>query len=287
MSYIVFAWIATIASGISLIISKLTSKYSIPNPLIMNFLIVFFAAIFTIPLALFNHVGLPTDLSNIFLAAFFNILFLALFYFALYRLDVTTISPLFNLRGVFGVLLGIFFIHEVINIQQIIFIAVIIISSIFVTLDEKLKLSSFLKPAVLIMISATLALALNGFFINKAAIHNNYWQLYVWINIVSFIILIPLFPFIFKELKKLKIQQILVTALIASIGVVYTLTANKAYSSNVGITSVIISLPASMVISFILSIVQPKLLEKHTLKVYIIRFAATGIMVYAALLLSH
>ncbi len=265
------------------VLEKLTSKYTVPNPMLLNFLIPFFVLIFTIPLALANHVGIPHQWGNLILAAFFGNLFGIMYYLALYKLDVTVIGPLLNLRGIFGVLLGIIFLGEVLNLHQIILIAMILIAGVFVSMDEKFKFSSFLNPAVTIIIFGSFALALNGFFINRASKLTTYWELVMWQAIISQIMLLVTVPFFIKDLKKLNWKQIVVTSLIAVVFVGYNLAANKAYSSNVGISSIIISLPASMVIAFILSLVTPKLLEKHTLKVYFIRFIATGVMVFSAL----
>ncbi len=64
------------------------------------------------------------------------------------------------------------------------------------------------------------------------------------------------------------------------------LIANKAYESNVGITSVIMTFPATMTIAFTLTMIWPKLLERHTMKVYALRFAATAIMFMCAVQLT-
>ena len=58
--------------------------------------------IFIAPLALINHTGFPSLWSDIFWAAFFNELFWTLFILSLYKLDVTSISPFFNLRSIFS-----------------------------------------------------------------------------------------------------------------------------------------------------------------------------------------
>jgi len=286
ISFYWYAWIAAISSGFMVIMEKLTSKYTISNPWLFNFLLSFFILLFILPLALMNNVGLPHYWNGITLAAFFGSLFGILYILALYHLDVTVLSPLLSLRGVFGVILGVVFLGEVLKLNQIILISIIILGGIFVTIDEKFRLSSFIKPAVFVVILATLALALNGFFINRSATQITYWELTLWQCVISQLILLTTIPFFIKDLKRLNRKQILTTALIAFIFIGYNLAANKAFTANVGISSVIISFPASMIIAFILSIFAPKLLEKHTLKVYFIRFFAAAIMIFAALKLS-
>jgi hypothetical protein len=41
-----------------------------------------------------------------------------------------------------------------------------------------------------------------------------------------------------------------------------------------------------MILAFLFSVFAPKLLEKHTMKVYAVRFAAAAVMIAAALKLS-
>lgn len=61
MPFYVFAWIASFSFGLVGIIGKLTSKYAISNTWLFNSLWMFFSLILTIPIALFNHVGVPTQ----------------------------------------------------------------------------------------------------------------------------------------------------------------------------------------------------------------------------------
>ena len=90
-----------------------------------------------------------------------------------------------------------------------------------------------------------------------------------------------------KDLGKVKVNQIAPVIAMGIFQLLYNFVANIAYGINVGVTSIIITLPISMVIIFLLSVVWPKLLEKHTLKVYAIRFASAAIMIWGALQLSR
>ena len=60
----------------------------------------------------------------------------------------------------------------------------------------------------------------------------------------------------------------------------------KAFGENISISMTIISLPLAMIMTMALSVVAPKLLEKHTAKVYAIRLSAAAAMFVAALGLS-
>ncbi len=282
MPFEIYAWIATLSSGLVAVSQKLTSKHSIKNPWLLNFFFTLFILLFLLPLGLINHVGFPREWQNIFFSAFFDEMFWILFIISLYKLDVSVITPLFNFRSIFSVFLGIFFLGEVLRLQQVLLIILIIGCGFFVAIDEKFKLTSFFKPVIALILTAMLALALNGFFINKAAVHNTFWQITVWEVVFSQLLLLFTVPLFMKDLKKVKFDQYAILLAIALLEVFYKLSANKAFSSNLVVTAVIISLPASMIIAFLFSVFAPTLLEKHSLKVYLIRFAAAALMIFAS-----
>ena len=89
-----------------------------------------------------------------------------------------------------------------------------------------------------------------------------------------------------KDFKKIGPKEFGATLLGALTGVVGILASNKAFASNIGVSAAIISLPISMIIAFLFSVFAPQLLEKHTLKVYFVRFAAATVMILAALKLN-
>ena len=130
-------------------------------------------------------------------------------------------------------------------------------------------------------------LSIQSIFINRAIDQTNYWTAILWISLsailFSFIFLYPKFK---NDLKKTHIKNYSGVGLLALVGGIGDLSAFKAFEGNVGISSVIISLPVSMLMAFVFSIWKPELLEKHTLKVYLIRFSAATIMIWGALQLK-
>ncbi len=122
--------------------------------------------------------------------------------------------------------------------------------------------------------------------IKKAIAETGYWNTTLWVTALTLVPLIFTIPFFHKDIGKIKTKQLSALILISFLGLIGTLSANKAYAANVGISSTIISLPFSMVMAFLFSVFAPKLLEKHTLKVYVIRFIAAAVMFIAALKLS-
>ena len=104
--------------------------------------------------------------------------------------------------------------------------------------------------------------------------------------ILSQIMLLTTFPLFKKDIKKLNVKQLLSVFAMSVMMAIGIFTENRAYQENVTITSIITALPISMILAFMLSFIAPKLLEKHTFKVYAIRFTAAAIMIISALKLT-
>jgi len=286
MPFYVYAWIACIASASTIIITKLTSRFSIRNPWLFNFIWAFIILVFTIPPALYYHAGLPKDWWPVIvagiLAAAWNILYIQ----SMYKIEVSTLSPLFNFRLVFAVILGSVLFQEQLTTYQFILFIVILLGGILASLDEKLKVSSFFKPSIGIGLLAMLALALNNAVIKIALVNNSLWTANLWMAIVTFATFIPTLFLFKKDIKNITSQQVLP---VIGMGILQTVTnaaANIAYSKNLSITSLIMAVPLSMIFAFLFSLFAPKLLEKHSLKIYAIRFIAAAIMIYCTLQLS-
>ena len=128
MSYILFAWIASLSSGLLVVITKLTSKHAIANPWLFNFLRTLVVVLFIIPLALINNSSMPHNWLPIVAAAITSVLFYIFYILAIYKLDVSTIVPLFNFRTVFAVLLGVLLFQEKFTSYQYFLVLIIIIA---------------------------------------------------------------------------------------------------------------------------------------------------------------
>lgn len=286
MPFYVFAWIASVMYGVEVIIGKLTSKHAIKNPWLFNFFWALFVLLFSIPFALNGGVGIPKDWSSLLVASVFYTLAGIFYVLPLYTLDVSVWSPMFSLRTPMSVLFSAWLLGEILTRYQYILIGLIFIAGIFVTLDEKLKLRSFFRWPVAYALTQMVILALMGVYINKAIVANGYWIVTLWMGIVAQISYLATVSLFYKDLRSIKLSQIGALAAMSVAGLVGTLTANKAYETNVSISAAIIGLPFSMIFAFLFSIFAPKLLEKHTMKIYTIRFAAAAVMFWAALRLS-
>lgn len=286
MPFYIYAWIASFLFGTVAIIGKLTAKYSIANAYLFNFLWMGFSLLLTIPIAIANHVGLPTHWPSLILVAIFNATFGLLYIISLKYLDVTVMIPLLNFRTAFVTILSALFLREILTPFQYLLVAVIFLCGLFVSIDEKYSVRSFFRWPIALALLCTLSYTLMGISINKAIVLNGYWQVNLWMAVLSQIIILITFPMFKQDVKKLNLKQILsvfTMSLALALGI---LGENRAYQDNVTITSIITALPISLVLVFVLSFIYPKLLEKHTLKVYAIRFTAAAIMILAALKLT-
>lgn len=286
MSFILFAWISSIGYSLVVLIGKLTSKYTVSNPWFFNFLYNCSLLLLTIPFAIANHAGIPVHWEFIILTGFFYALSTMCFVFALYKLDVSTISPLFNFRIAFSVILATLLIHEILPFWKYILIGVIFLFGLFTTIDEKFSFKSFFKKPVAVALIGMIFTSLGGITTNRALAVDSYWTVSLWAPIATVFFLFFTFPKFVKDIKKISPKPILVMLCLGAFDTIGTLASNKAFAENVGITSVIISLPISMFLAVLFATFAPKLLEKHTAKVYLIRFIAAGVMIVAALQLS-
>ncbi|OGG19471.1 hypothetical protein A3E72_05945 [Candidatus Gottesmanbacteria bacterium RIFCSPHIGHO2_12_FULL_43_26] len=286
MSFVVFAWIASFLFGLVGIIGKLTSKYGIKNPWLFTYLWTFFSLILTVPVALYYRVGIPTLWPNLILVSVFSALFNVFYIWGISLLDITVIVPLLNLRTGFVAVLGALFLSEILSPWQYFLIGIIFLAGFFVSMDEKLSWKSFFKKPIMIGVLCTLSYTLMGIFIKKAIAENGYWEVTLWMSVLSQVFLTTTIPLFFWEIGKLKLKQVasvFAMSLALALGV---MMENRAYQENVVITNIVTALPFSMIMAFLFSIFAPKLLEKHTFKVYAIRFTAAAVMIISALKLS-
>lgn len=286
MPFYVYALIGSAVSGLFVIVAKLTSKHSISNPWLFNFLLTAVSLLFTLPPAIYFHATFPNSWLPIILAAIFSTLFNIFYIFSNYSLDVSVFMPLFNFRGIFAVLIGLGFFGEKLTTHKLLFVGVIIIAGIFSSMDEKFSIKSFFKKTIAIGIATTFFLAIENAFIKQALVSNSFWTTNLWVAILNFVLLGPTIYMFKNDLKKLDFEHTLPIGAMGFFGTVGTLAANMAYKTNLSVSSLIMNLPFSMIYAFLFSIFAPRLLEKHTSKIYAIRFTSVAVMIWAAIQLT-
>lgn len=288
MNPLVFAWIASVTYGLYSLTAKLIGKYQIQNNYQFSFFMTLFSSVIMVIVAVFN--GGYSQINNwlhIILAAFLlaggNVLYLR----ALKALDITVISPLFNIRVAITVLLGYFFLNEVINLESFLLITIIFLAGFFASMDEHFSLKSFFNKNIAVGLGFMVVLSVQSIFVNLATNSNGYWPATLWMSLLAILFSFLLTYRKFKDdYQRTPLRSYSSVATLAVIGGLGDLAAYKAFSGNVGLSSVIISLPISMVLAFAIAYWKPTLLEKHSARVYLIRFIAAAIMIYCALQLK-
>ncbi|MDO8509563.1 MAG: EamA family transporter [bacterium] len=281
MSYIAFAWIASIIYSVNSIFAKLISKYQLKNVSQYSFFMIFFSALFSGIIALLNGATLPSNWTFVVLAGLFLSLANILYLKVLKTIDLSVFSAVFNLRVVISIILGFVILGEKINSQNIWIMILIIIAGIFASMDEKFSFKSFFSKSIILGIVFVIVLVVQNIFVNRASASTNYWTVILWMGIFA-----SIFSFIFlfysfkKDVADSKISDYLGVMFLSLLGTFGDLAAYKAFSGNVSLSTIIISIPFSMILVFLLSFVKPELLEKHSLKVYVLRFAMVGIMIW-------
>ena len=192
-------------------------------------------------------------------------------------------APMFAFRTAIAVLFGALFLGEILTTNQYILVLMIFIAGIFVNLDEQFKLKSFFNRWVAVLLACMFFLVLQAVFVKKSVPINGLWNTTFWMALLGQLWLLGTIKFFKNDIVSTTKKQYGSMVILALIGIVVVITENTAYAGNVSISAVIISLPISMVLAFLLSRLMPELLEKHTLKIYAIRLIAAAVMITAAL----
>lgn len=283
---ILYAWLAAIASGLAPLIIKASSKSLIKNPWLFNVLWVTFRIPLVMVLGVGLGGGLPKDWPPLIFLGFFAAGFYLFNTLALYKLDVTTVSPLYSLRAVFAVLLGVVALHEAVNPLTAGLMAVTVLMIPLTAYNERTRLSSFFHKPILLAVAAMASLAFTGYFANLSVAANGFASTILWQDLLALFVLLPTLRLVPQEEMSMSLKRLRPFMLLGLAGFVYIVTSTLAYSHNLALSSVIVSLPLSMVFAFVLSKRYSQFLETHTSRVYAIRFLGASVMVACAIWLS-
>lgn len=286
MSYIVFAWLTSIAYGLGSVIGKVATKHHIENPWLYNFLWMVLTTVCIVPLALYGGVGLPQDWVSMFWLGLANAVSGLLFIFAFYAADLSILSPLANLRTPFIAVSGVLFFGETLTGMQWVLIGVVWIAGMGVCLDEEMSLRSVISRKNVLALLWILSSVWFNLMIKYASQSNGYWEVSLWSSVIAIVLFLPTIPFFYRDVNRTHIRRywgVSVSTVLYTAGWLFSV---KAFGENVSISMAIISLPLAMIMTMIASRIAPKLLEQHTPKVYMIRFVAAAVMFAAALGLS-
>ena len=283
----IFAWIASIAFGLEVVGTKFLSKYEIKNPWLFNFSYNGLVLLFTIPIALHYGAGVPPHWTFIIWSGILWALGCIFWLLAIYRLDVTTLSPLWlGLRSMFAIILGGLFLGEVISLNQFFLIVLIIFGVSLVTLNEKISWRSMLNSGVGLSILSMFIFTVWAILIKKAIAVSDFWTATIWMLVIGQIFFCFTLPYFISEIKNIEKKQGLFIFFVAVFDLIGVLASNRAYQENLIISSAIVNLPLSAVMAFLISCFTTKSLENHTWLIYLFRFIGIILIVWAAIKLG-
>jgi drug/metabolite transporter (DMT)-like permease len=283
---IVYAWVASIVSGFSPLIVKASSKSLVKSPWLFNILWVGFGIPPVVVLAVIKGGGMPGHWVPILMMSACSALFYMFYTLSLYRIDITTMSPLFSLRTAFAAILGILLLGEYASPLNVTLIVVVVLASPLAAHSKERSLKAFFSKYVMLAIIAMASLALMGYFTNISVAENGYASTLLWQDILTLIMLLPTLCFTSRAERKVTKSKLYPFMLLGLTGFTYTATATLAYAHNLALSSVIISLPTSMVFAYVLSRRYDLFSENHSSKVYALRFSGASVMVACAIWLS-
>ena len=286
MSYVGFAWLTTIVYGFGAVVAKIATKHHIDNPWLYNALWITLTVLCIVPLAIANHVGLPQDWGSMAWLGVANAVSSVMFILAFYAVDLTVLAPLSNVRTPFVALLGVLWFGEPLSLFQWVLISLVFVAGVAINIDEHMHIRSFWNKQTAL---AFLWIPTSVWFqtmIKYASQSNGYWEVALWSNVLGLLFLLSTIPLFYRDAVKTPLSRYHTTILSIILWTAGLLFSMKALGENVSVTTAIMSLPLSMVFTVALSVIWPKLLEKHTAKVYAIRAVSASIMFAAALMLS-
>ncbi len=283
---ILYAWIASIASAMTPLITKASSRSLIKSSWLFNVLWVAFSVPFIATLGFVRGGGMPHNWTPLVLLSSCYAAYYVCITISVFKLDVSTVGPLFSLRAVFAVILGLSFLHETVPPLGLALIALIILATPLAAYNEKLRLKAFMHKYILVAVAAMAFLALVGFFSHLSVADNGYGTTWLWQGPLSLLLLLPTLRFVDFEKETISRRKAYPFLLLGITGFVYTISATTAYAHNLALSSVIVSLPLSMIFAYLLGKISPKFSEGHPGKVYAIRFSGAFVMVACAIWLS-
>lgn len=289
--YILFSLIAALGFSIAGIINKFASKHVITKrwPLLFWYYLTFIPFVLIIPFL--APITIPTTGHQWVFIAAYSLAFLVgniCFFSAIFQLDVSVISPFFQLQAAFLAVLAYLFLGERFPLDNYFWIAVLLIGALIVSIDEKLSIGTFFNKPILLIIAMQLFHAganLAAGFILK---FTDYWNLMWWTSLVS-IMLVLVFISITARLRvKVTWSQLKPMFAINAVSFIAALSLFRAFQENVTLSGAISLLtgPMTFLIAITLSKIRPGLLEHHTEKAYLIRGLGTGLTLLGAVMLS-
>lgn len=288
-NYIALALLGAFFYSLSGIAGKIATTHKFSN----LYALFFWLNLLTLPfipiLILFGGLQNPLPALWPLLASGVLILFAAFIgWWVLFRIDITTVQPLYHLGSIYTATLAFIFLGERFPLQIYGWIAFIILGGMLVTYDEQLRFKSIFRVEFLLMAVAILFGSISD-VTQKLALEAgvNPWNYRIWTGLIIFVLAIP-FAYLGKGELKARPRQLWPLVANNGLGIAAGTAVGFAYLSNVTISQTLAMFGSLFTLVLISTISQfyPKWLEHHPPKVYFVRAIGTALMLLAAIMIT-
>src|SRR3989344_4204337 len=122
-----------------------------------------------------------------------------LYIIGIYYFDISALSPLFNFRTVFAVILAALMLGEILSLNQYILIVLTFIAGIFVTMADRFGIRSFFSWPMLFVMGDMVRLALRGIYIKKGVVATGFWTVTFFLALLTQILFLTTIPMFRKD----------------------------------------------------------------------------------------
>ena len=289
MNYVGYSIVAAVLFACNGLISKYSSKHALRDPVAL--MIYFLLTNFILALALLPFVSLsvpPLDVLRALIGAGLTYLVgFYLFYQAIAKVDATSFAPIFQLQAVVVLVLAYLFLGERFLPINYFWSALVIFGAALVTLDESMSLKSFFKLEIGLLILMQFFHGTTGVLMAYAVKQLPMLEALVWeflfMGGATGLILLIKRPELVYPVKK--VWPIILAGVLNFIGAIFLLTA---FVSNVTLSTVIAltQAPIIFVATWVMGRINPKLLERHSKKVYLVRGIGLLVSLFGAIRLT-
>jgi len=226
---------------------------------------------------------------NVFLAIIAGIFYIlmALFYFRAVKIEeISRIIPLFYLEPIFVLVFALIFLGEVFSFVKYLGIFLLVFGAVLISSRHPFRIK--LKKSFWLMILSALAIAVNSVIIKYLLNFADFWTVFSYVRIGTFISVIPLIYFYFKDLISVNRLGLGLMTFAETLNLFGVLSITIAMSIGfVTLVKALASVQPFFVFLFalILSVFYPKILKEEIKKKTVLhKFIATILIVIGAIL---
>ncbi|MGE5706756.1 MAG: EamA family transporter [Bacteroidota bacterium] len=290
--YVLFSLLAALLfAGLNLT-QKLTVRFAIPQQAVLLFHLFLTQALFAPLIWLFHPIQGPGPVWGILMIqTAINVLATALFYYSLYRVDLSVLGPMWSLKNLFNALLGFFVLHEVFAPTAYLWIALCLLGAVLTSFNEELRWKAFLQPSILLLF-VTFALFSTSDLLIRQCIAGGMdaWNQRAWSMLLEGGIPLLMLPFL-RERVRVKLPQFASVVGINLFLILGTVAISQAFSYpgsfTLASTLVMLETPFMLLAMGGLTLWKGQILESHPAWIYGIRLWGIGFLSGAALFLAR